>query len=210
MKIIYTGKFEAIPERQRAKLEAKLQKLSKFLERRGEKEAHIVLTQERFLHKVEITINAWDHALVGIASDGDVSLAAHEAFDRLEKQLLKLRARWRDTKRVRDKEADGEKASASLQSAPRAGGSAPRGSGSEKVRPVKTSVSVKEAAGAKKASRRQVFRVNHSQGSKPMTLEEAMLEMEASQDYLVYRDAQTDRVTVLMRRSDGHFDLIES
>jgi hypothetical protein len=33
-----------------------------------------------------------------------------------------------------------------------------------------------------------------------MTLEEAMLEMEASQDYLVYRDAQTDRVTVLMRR----------
>jgi putative sigma-54 modulation protein len=64
---------------------------------------------------------------------------------------------------------------------------------------------------AKKAGRKQVYRVNHSDGSsKPMTLEEAMLEMEASQDYLVYRDAQTDRVTVLMRRSDGHFDLIES
>jgi|SRR5581483_3170245 len=203
MKITYTGKFEAIPERQRAKLEAKLQKLSKFLERRGEKEAHIVLTQERFLHKVEITINAWDHALVGIATDGDPALAAHEAFDRLEKQVLKLRARWRDTKRVRDKEADGEKASASMQAAPRTG--APG-----KVRPVKTSVTVKEAGSAKKAARRQVFRVNHSEGSKPMTLEEAMLEMEASQDYLVYRDAQTDRVTVLMRRADGHFDLIES
>jgi hypothetical protein len=27
---------------------------------------------------------------------------------------------------------------------------------------------------------------------------------------LVYRDAQTDRVTVLMRRPDGNFDLIES
>jgi hypothetical protein len=34
--------------------------------------------------------------------------------------------------------------------------------------------------------------------------------MEASQDYLVYRDAQTDRITVLMRRPDGNFDLIES
>ena len=55
-----------------------------------------------------------------------------------------------------------------------------------------------------------MFRVNHGDGSKPMTLEEAMLEMEASQDYLVYRDAQTDRLTVLMRRADGHFDLIES
>src|SRR5579862_5374791 len=203
MKISYTGKSEAIPPRQRTKLEAKLQKLSKVLERRGEKEAHVVLTQERFLHKVEITVNAWDHALVGIATNSDIAVAAQEAFDRLEKQLLKLRARWRDTKRVRDKEADGEKASASLQPAARAGGSL-------KTRPVKTSVSVKESASAKKNARRQVFRVNHSEGSKPMTLEEAMLEMEASQDYLVYRDAQTDRVTVLMRRSDGHFDLIES
>ncbi len=113
MKISYTGKSEEIPLRQRTKLEAKLQKLSKVLERRGEKEAHVVLTQERFLHKVEITVNAFDHALVGIATDSDVAVAAQEAFDRLEKQLLKLRARWRDTKRVRDKEADGEKASAS-------------------------------------------------------------------------------------------------
>jgi putative sigma-54 modulation protein len=194
MKISYTGKSEEIPPRQRTKLEAKLQKLSKVLEQRGEKEAHVVLTQQRFLHKVEITMNAWDHALVGIATDGDIAVAAHEAFDRLEKQLMKLRTRWRDTKRVRDKEADGEKASASLH-----------------AKPAKAASNAKPSVSAKKAGRKQVYRVNHSDGSsKPMTLEEAMLEMEASQDYLVYRDAQTDRVTVLMRRSDGHFDLIES
>lgn len=198
MKISYTGNFEEIPQRQRAKLEAKLQKLSKVLERRGEKEAHIVITQERFLQKVEITVNAWDHALVGIGTDTDMSVAALEAFDRLEKQLLKLRARWRDTKRVRDKEADGEKASATLHPAP------------SKTKTAKSARNVKESVSVKKAGRKQVFRVNHSDGRKPMTLEEAMLEMEASQDYLVYRDAQTDRVTVLMRRSDGHFDLIES
>jgi len=203
MKISYTGKSEAIPPQQRTKLEAKLQKLSKVLERRGEKEAHVVLTQERFLHKVEITVNAWDHALVGIATNGDIAVAAHEAFDRLEKQLLKLRARWRDTTRVRDKEADGEKASATMQPAARS-------AGSNKAKKAKAASNAKEPVSAKKAARKQVFRVNHSEGSKPMTLEEAMLEMEASEDYLVYRDAQTDRVTVLMRRSDGHFDLIES
>lgn len=205
MKISYTGKIEAIPERQRAKLEAKLQKLSKMLERRGEKEAHVVLTQERFLHKVEINVHAMDHALVGIATDGDLAVAAHEAFDRLEKQVLKLRARWRDTKRVRDKEADGEKASASLQAVPARAASA-----SPKAKPAPVARKAKAAASAKKAGRKQVFRVNPGDGSKPMTLEEAMLEMEASEDYLVYRDAQTDKVTVLMRRSDGHFDLIES
>jgi putative sigma-54 modulation protein len=195
MKISYTGKSEEIPSRQRTKLEAKLQKLAKVVEHRGEKEAHVVLTEQRYLHKVEITIHAWDHALVGIASNGDVTVAAFEAFERLEKQLLKLRARWRDTKRVRDKEADGEKASANMQPAPAV---------SKKVKVAGKTQASKKAAG------KQVFRINHSDGRKPMTLEEAMLEMEASQDYLVYRDAQTDRVTVLMRRSDGHFDLIES
>src|ERR1700722_19776719 len=197
MKISYTGKSEEIPTRQRTKLEARLQKLAKVVEQRGEKEAHVVLTQQRFLHKVEITMNAWDHALVGIATDGDIAVAAHEAFARLEKQLLKLRSRWRDTKRVRDKEADGEKASATLH---------PVAAVPKKA---KAASKAKESIG-KKGARKQVFRVNHSEGSKPMTLEEAMLEMEASQEYLVYRDAQTDRVTVLMRRADGHFDLIES
>jgi putative sigma-54 modulation protein len=205
MKISYTGKSEEIPARQRTKLEARLQKLAKVVEQRGEKEAHVVLTQQRFLHKVEITMNAWDHALVGIATNGDVAVAAHEAFDRLEKQLLKLRAKWRDTKRVRDKEADGEMASATLQAASSGGSTSPK-----KVKPAQIANHTKASAGPKKSARKQVFRVDHSHGSKPMTLEEAMLEMEASQDYLVYRDAQTDRVTVLMRRADGHFDLIES
>ncbi len=195
MKISYTGKAEAIPAKQRAKLEARLQKLSTRLERRGEKEAHIVLRQERFLHKVEITVNAWDHALVGIATDADLSVAAHMAFDKLEKQILKLGARWRDTKRVRDKEADGAKASETLHPA---------------IASPKKAANNSSGARKKPAPKR-IFRVNHSDGSsKPMTLEEAMLEIVASQDYLVYRDAQTDRVTVLMRRSDGNFDLIES
>jgi hypothetical protein len=29
-------------------------------------------------------------------------------------------------------------------------------------------------------------------------------------DYVVYRDAETDRVNVLIRRRDGNFDLIEA
>ena len=189
MNINYTGRYEALPPKQREKLEAKLQKLSKVLERKSDKEAHIILTQTRFLHKVEITMNAWDHALVGVGSNGDVMKAAHDALDKLEKQLLKIRNKWRDTKRHKDKEA----------------ASVPP------PIPVGRSKSGKRAAAQALIGKdKKVFRVNHSDGSKPMTLEEAMLEMEASQDYMVYRDAQTDRLKVLMRRPDGHFDLIES
>jgi len=192
MNINYTGRYESLPPKQRAKLEAKLQKLSKMVERKGEKEAHVILTQERFLHKVEITLNAWDHALVGVGSNGDMVKAAHDALDKIEKQILKIRTKWRDTKRHKDKEA---------VASPPAPAPAARGKAG-------TTASAAPAANARK--NKKVYRVNHSDGSKPMTLEEAMLEMEASQDYMVYRDAQTDRLKVLMRRPDGHFDLIES
>jgi putative sigma-54 modulation protein len=63
----------------------------------------------------------------------------------------------------------------------------------------------REPAGEKK-----IFRINHHQKRKPMTLDEALLEMEKGRDYLVYRDAQTDRVAVLVRRRDGDFDLVEA
>jgi hypothetical protein len=43
-----------------------------------------------------------------------------------------------------------------------------------------------------------------------MTLDEAVLELERDGDYVVYRDAEKNCVSVLLRRPDGHFDLIES
>jgi hypothetical protein len=43
-----------------------------------------------------------------------------------------------------------------------------------------------------------------------MTLDEAVLEMDNTRDYLVYRDTQREGVSVLVRRRDGNFDLIES
>ena len=43
-----------------------------------------------------------------------------------------------------------------------------------------------------------------------MTLEEALLEMETQVDYVVYRDSDRDCLSVLVRRRDGNFDLIES
>jgi putative sigma-54 modulation protein len=197
MKINYTGRHDAFPPKQRAKLEAKLQKMAKLVERKGEREAHVILTQERFLHKIEITFNAWEHSFVGNGSDRDVEVAANTALDKLEKQIVKLRTKWRDTsRRHSDKEATvTQSVTEALE---------------PKVRTPASKAS-QPPAGSAKAGRKKVFRVNHGDGSsKPMTLEEAMLEMEASQDYMVYRDAQTDRVTVLMRRPDGHFDLIES
>jgi len=134
------------------------------------------------------------HALVGAGSDRDLITAASAALDKLEKQLRKVRDKWL-AKRHKD---NGATAGNGLAGKP-AAAALPKNGKTKQV-----------SLAAGKRGNKKVFRVNNRDGNKPMTLEEAMLEMEVSQDYMVYRDSQTDRVAVLMRRPDGHFDLIES
>ncbi|MEI9973905.1 MAG: sigma 54 modulation/S30EA ribosomal C-terminal domain-containing protein [Ignavibacteriota bacterium] len=69
-------------------------------------------------------------------------------------------------------------------------------------------------AGKKKAEPepepdRLIYHVENHKKRKPMTLDEAVLEMDG-RDYLVYRDAKTDRMVMLVRRKDGHLDMVEA
>lgn len=175
MKITYTGRQVELAPAQLAKIERRFTKVGKLLDGKGESEAHVILSHERHLHNAEITVNYHHHQLVGIGSDPDLFTAIHAAIEKLEKQAIKVRAKWRDTKRTPRKSVE--------QTTP--------------VEPV-----------PEPERERQVFRVNHHQNRKPMTLEEALLEMETDRDYLVYRDADTDRLAVLLRRRDGNFDLV--
>jgi putative sigma-54 modulation protein len=184
MKTTYTGRQTKFTPQQEKKLSAKFAKLSKLLDRKGECEAHVILTAQRHLQQAEITVRFHDHPLVGIAAGSDSFTAILEATDKLEKQVLKLSTKWRDTKRG-PKNAWGEEAPA------------------ETVEPV-AEIQIEPGAG------KRVFRVNRHTRQKPMTLEEALLAMEGDRNYQVYRDAETDRVCVLVRRRDGHFDLIEA
>ena len=197
MKVTYTG-HEDFSFKQREKLEGKLRKISKMLDRKGEKEAHVIFSQERFLQKVEITNNAHDHALVGAALDADLFTATCEAIEKIEKQVVKMRTKWRDTHRHKSS----IEVAVAVPPEPIKATAKTKGS-----KPPKTPVAAK-IAGGKNGGR--VYRVVPEDGRKPMTVEEAMLEMGNSQDYLVYRDSKTNRVSVLMRREDGHLDLVES
>ena len=183
MKVSYKGIPAALSPKLQQKLDAKFGKLSKLLEKRGEKEAHVVITGERHLHHAEVTVQFYDHQLVGLASDADLFTALSTALDKLEKQGLKQATRWREKTRRSE---------------------VPKG----------TQAEAPETPAAANATdghtAKRVFRVNHHRQRKPMTLDEAVLEMEKDRDYLVYRDAERECVSVLVRRRDGHFDLIES
>ncbi len=181
MRVTYTGRQEPFTPAQQKKLETKLSKLAKLLDSRGgEREAHVILTSERHLRRAEITINIYDHPMVGVAAEADQFTALFQAIERLEKQVLKLRAKKRDTKRE-------PKPAWEPAAAPAAGGPA-----------------YEESRG------KRIFRVDDHAGRKPMTLEEALMELDKTRDYVVFRDAETDRLSVLLRRRDGHFDLVEA
>ena len=178
MKITYTGRQVELKPAQQKKLEAEFSKIGKLLDGRREAEAHVILSLERHLHHAEATVNYYGHQLAGLGSSNDLFTAIHSAAEKLGKQAVKAREKWRDTKRT----------------------------------PRKADVAVEpEAAPAEPEAKpeQRVYRINHHEKRKPMTLDEALLDMDKSRDYLVYRDADSGKTAVLVRRRDGHFDLIE-
>jgi len=92
---------------QSLKLTAEFEKVGKLLDNGlGEAGAHVVLSHERHLNNVEITVAYHHHELVGEGSDPDLFSAIHAAVGKLEKQAVRVREKWRDGKRIPRKETD--------------------------------------------------------------------------------------------------------
>ncbi|MBV8551281.1 MAG: ribosome-associated translation inhibitor RaiA [Acidobacteriaceae bacterium] len=193
MRLIVSGKTKDFTPALEEKFGAKLAKLSKFIERRGEREAHVMHQVERHLHKVEVNVNFYDHALVARTADPDLETALCQAVETLEKQVMKMRDRWRDNHR----DAKGVRMMKENGAAP-----APA-SAVETAEPV-------ASPGNGRSIKPKIFRVNYDEGTKPMTLEEALLVIEQNDAYFVYRDYNRQCLSVLIRRPDGNYDLIES
>jgi len=196
MKISYKGIQKDLPPNLQEKLDTKFAKLSKLVDGRGEKQAHVVVTSERHLHKAEITLHVHNHQLVGLGSDSDLFSAMSAALDRIEKQAAKQGAKWRDTTRRSE-----PMKTATAKVVPDIDG---RRAGSKKSPAGKAAPALATASGTR------VFRPNHHEKRKPITLEEALLEMEDGREYVAYRDADKQVVSILIRRRDGHYDLIET
>jgi putative sigma-54 modulation protein len=198
MKVTYTGKTRDFTAKLEKKIQEKLTKLGKMIEQRGEREAHIVHQVERHLHKIEVKVNFYDHALLGVAADSDLVMAMTQALEKLEKQIVKARTKWRDTHRDPKTTREKKELVASREE-PVASRSVKVAKGNGKA--------ASPAAVATKALPK-IYRVDN-EGQKPMSLEEAMMAMEQGADYVVYRETEKSSLTVLLRRRDGNFDLVE-
>lgn len=180
MKIHYTGKLTELTKEQKKNLDNHFAKIGKFVDRKGEREAHVMLNSQRHTQKAEVTMTFYGHLAVGMATHKDQFLALLAAIDKLEKQMQKLHDKWIDSKR--------------------------HGVGiNGKKSPIPEG---KVAAPAKKAKPLRPTRVQRT--SKPISIEEAPIAIKPASAYLVFEEIGTGQIHVLVRRDDGQFDLIEA
>lgn len=199
MKITFTGKQDKLNASQERKLAMAFARLSKILEQKGEKEAQVILSSERHLQNAEIRLNYYDHKLVGAGSATDQFTAVMDAVEKVEKQAIKNRSKWRESKRdtpVRAARTTGVAAVIAEPEAKPAKGES------------KAVAKAKKAAKAPKPAK--VVQATGKASGKPMTLDEAMLAMEDKREYMVYRDTESGKVSVLIRRRDGKIDMVEA
>ena len=198
MNVEYTGRqFEVTPVT-RKQVETGLEKLGKILG--SNFEAHVILSLEKRRYIAEITVTVPNHPpIVGLAEGPDMTVAVGDALDRIERQAVKYKTRWKSKKRLaRKRQEQAPQPEVSLAVA--VGGD------------VATAIPVKVHSfpNSVKYTEAHIVRSSDSISFKALTVEEAVKEAEfRDREVFVFRDPQ-GRVKVLHRKKDGKMELIEA
>jgi putative sigma-54 modulation protein len=180
--IEYTGRHTEVGDDHRRLTEKKVGKLSKVLP--GITRVHVILTVDKHREIAEVTVHSSHLDLAAIEESGDLAGSLASVIDKLTRQAQKRLGKLRErNRRSTLREAAVWTGIVHEQPVSGNGGEAPA-----RARVVQ--------------SRRFV--------AKPMTVDEAVLAVNKSDDgLLIFRDAATERLSVLYRRKDGNLGLIE-
>jgi putative sigma-54 modulation protein len=185
MRVEYTGRHLEVPEEVRRLGERKLRKLAKVLP--GITDVHVVLAADKHRQIAEVSVHSPNLDLSAAEESADLGGSLSTVMDKVTRQAQRHIGKRRERKRRAPARAT------ALWAGVLGPGTATR---ADRARG--------EEAGAPRVIRSRRFVV------KPMTVEEAALEVGASDEGLVvFRDARTERVSVLYRRRDGNLVLIE-
>jgi ribosomal subunit interface protein len=96
MEIRITSRHEKASQSLQDIITAELNKLEKFSEKITS--CHVILDSERIEKKVEITMHAFGHEIVGIAKAENIGKAFDEALEKVERQLIKINQKIKNHK----------------------------------------------------------------------------------------------------------------
>ncbi|MGE3277154.1 MAG: ribosome-associated translation inhibitor RaiA [Vicinamibacterales bacterium] len=180
MRLELTGRQVSISPGLRALVDDKLQRVLRQVNDRGIS-ATVTVSKEKFQKIVDVSLHArGERFLHAVARAETWELAVNAAAEKLEQQARKMKGKLKE----RQRRGTSAKARAAAQL-------------------------VEPEAAVPAPPKRRVIRASRY-SVKPMTVDEAALELEGRDDeFLVFRDAVTDAVNVLYRRKSGQFGLIE-
>ncbi len=139
----------------------------------------VEVSQERHLYVVDLSVKGKDFDIKSTTQHKELTAAIQDGVDKLEMQARRAKARLKDHKG--------------------------RGGDAKKVQDwdVEVIESDPGTTGPPQIVERSSIPI------KPMTVEDAILQLEKSSDqFMVFRNASSDRINVLYRRSDNHLGLI--
>jgi putative sigma-54 modulation protein len=198
MNVDYTGRQIDITPAIRKQVEHGLKKLTKLI---GDNfESKVVLTLEKHRNVADISVTSPNrNPIVGLAEAKDMVAAVDGALEKIERQLLKNKARWRNLKRQPKDKWNG--AGAKPEELQLAVGATVAAA---------VPVAVHSFPARVKTTETYIVKSNEAIALRPMTVEEAVKEAEfRDQHVLVFKEKKTGKTRVLHRRNDGKIELIE-
>ncbi|HMB55166.1 MAG TPA: ribosome-associated translation inhibitor RaiA [Thermoanaerobaculia bacterium] len=179
MNIEFVGRHYDIDDRTRQFTEEKLDKVMKFLEEPVE--IRVTLSEEKNRHTADLHV----HHKLGILQAAEEAHgmwdAVQSAVEKVEKQARRSRKKLTGKKRRAAKNGD---------------------------LPAAWPMDVLERESVSGGNEPRIVKSSNLE-IKPMSLEEAALQLDNSKnDFLVFRDATSDRVSVLYKRRDANYGLI--
>jgi putative sigma-54 modulation protein len=194
MRLELTGRHVEITPALRRLVDAKLVKLDRLLNASAVS-AQAVLTLEKNRRRADITVHTrGEKFLHGDGASNSWAASVGEAIDKISQQALKIKGKWQGRKR-------------------RGGGKAAPAGGLD-VREAGAGREGMEPAGARRPLERvrmpRILRASR-QAVRDMSVAEATREVDANgEGVVVFRDTETDAISVLYRRPGGELTLVQT
>lgn len=140
---------------------------------------HVIMDSERFNHKVEVVVHANHQQIRAADKSEDLTASIDLVVDKIDRQLKKYKDKLQDHRRRVRKPSTFKEE-------------------------IESPESTEDEDGGSRLIRTRKF------APKPMDANEAMMQLKLSDDiFLVFLDAETNRVSVIYKKKGGDFGLIE-
>ena len=180
MEFEYTGRHVEVTPAIRRHVEEHFTKLGHLFETSSTARAHVIIDVNKNRHIAEIILHWREHTLTARDTNADMYQALTRVIDKIEKQAVRMKQKIIDRR---------QNATPLSALAPEVAAGRP---------------SDNPPAPAPRIINARRYRV------KPMTAEEAVLALEEdTNQFLVFRDADTSSLSVLYKRKDGNYGLIQ-